>query len=46
MIQVLGLNYDKALDSLQREMKLLEDDRVLIDAKGFTNGQWKIFLYF
>uniref|UniRef100_A0A915BYR8 ATP synthase subunit s-like protein n=1 Tax=Parascaris univalens TaxID=6257 RepID=A0A915BYR8_PARUN len=33
-LKVLGLNYDLALESLKRESKLLENDRVLIDAKG------------
>uniref|UniRef100_A0A0M3IIE3 ATP synthase subunit s-like protein n=1 Tax=Ascaris lumbricoides TaxID=6252 RepID=A0A0M3IIE3_ASCLU len=33
-LKVLGLNYDLALESLKRETKLLENDRVLIDAKG------------
>jgi len=31
---VLGLDYDKSLETLENEFKLLENDRMLIDAKG------------
>lgn len=31
---VLGLDYDKALDSLDNERRLLKDSRILLDAKG------------
>lgn len=33
-LKVIGLDYDKALKTLQNEFKLLENDRVVIDAKG------------
>ncbi|KHN78647.1 ATP synthase subunit s-like protein [Toxocara canis] len=33
-LKVLGLDYNLALESLKRETKLFENDRVLIDAKG------------
>jgi hypothetical protein len=33
-LKILGLDFVVALQSLQRELRLLEDDRSLIDAKG------------
>ncbi|KAH7716797.1 Protein Y53G8AR.8, partial [Aphelenchoides avenae] len=32
-LKVVGLDYDSALKNLEREMRLLEDERVVIDAK-------------
>lgn len=33
-LHVTGLDYDKALDEIEAEERLLRDDRSLIDAKG------------
>ncbi|VDN04337.1 unnamed protein product [Thelazia callipaeda] len=33
-LEVFGIDYEDALKSLQKEMKLLADDRVVTDAKG------------
>lgn len=34
-LTVVGLDFDHALDKLEAENRLLQDDRVLIDARGF-----------
>uniref|UniRef100_A0A915PR94 ATP synthase subunit s-like protein n=1 Tax=Setaria digitata TaxID=48799 RepID=A0A915PR94_9BILA len=33
-LRVFGISYENAMQSLQKEMKLLSDDRVVTDAKG------------
>lgn len=38
-LKVVGLDYDSALTSLKREMKLLENDRIVIDAKGNAHAE-------
>lgn len=35
-LTVIGLDYDKALNKMEEENKLLQNDRVLIDAKGIN----------
>uniref|UniRef100_A0A7E4VU30 ATP synthase subunit s-like protein n=1 Tax=Panagrellus redivivus TaxID=6233 RepID=A0A7E4VU30_PANRE len=38
-LTVLGVNFDLALEDAQKEAKLLEDERVLIDAKGNCHAE-------
>jgi hypothetical protein len=33
-LQITGLDYEKALDEIEAEERLLQDDRAVIDAKG------------
>lgn len=34
-LNITGLDYEKALEEMEAEERLLRDDRTLIDAKGF-----------
>uniref|UniRef100_A0AC34Q643 Mitochondrial ATP synthase regulatory component factor B n=1 Tax=Panagrolaimus sp. JU765 TaxID=591449 RepID=A0AC34Q643_9BILA len=38
-LTVLGVDFEKALEGVKKEMKLLENDRVLIDAKGNCHAE-------
>lgn len=40
-LRIFGIDYESAMQSLRREIKLLENERVVIDAKGFA-----IFFFF